>query len=69
MPGMSCGGWPTSTERYNPNNQGPLTTVAVAVERVAADVASAVVEVLTLDVADISALAAHVPVRMDVVSL
>jgi len=45
------------------------TTVAVAAERVAADVASAVVEVLTSDVADISALAAHVQVRMDVVSL
>lgn len=45
------------------------TTVAVAAERVAADVASSVVEVLTSDVADISALAAHVQVRMDVVSL
>jgi hypothetical protein len=44
-------------------------TVAVATERVAADVASAVVEVLTSDVADISALAAHVQVRMHVVSL
>ncbi|MGH3978670.1 MAG: hypothetical protein ACRDRZ_06670 [Pseudonocardiaceae bacterium] len=45
------------------------TTVAVAAERVADDFACAVVEVLTSDVADISALAAHVHVRMDVVSL
>jgi len=45
------------------------TTVAVAAERVAVDVAGAVVEVLTSDVADIFALAAHVQVRMDVVAL
>lgn len=43
--------------------------VAVAAERVAADVAGAIVEVLTSDVVDISALAAHVRVRMDVVTL
>ena len=42
-------------------------TVAVAAERVAADVACAVVEILTSDVADISALAAHVDVRIAVV--
>ncbi|MGH3897812.1 MAG: hypothetical protein ACRDTA_06060 [Pseudonocardiaceae bacterium] len=44
-------------------------TVAVAAERVAADVPCAVVEVLTSDVADISALAAHVEVRIAVVPL
>ncbi len=44
-------------------------TVAIAAERVAADVPCAVVEVLTSDVADISALAAHVEVRIAVVSL
>jgi len=41
------------------------TTVTVAAERVAADGAGAVVEVLTSDIVDISALAAHVQVRMD----
>lgn len=44
-------------------------TVAVAAERVAADVPCAVVEVLTSDVPDISALAAHVEVRIAVVPL
>jgi 3',5'-cyclic AMP phosphodiesterase CpdA len=43
--------------------------MAVAAERVAADVAGAIVEVLTSDIVDISALAAHVRVRMDVVTL
>lgn len=44
-------------------------TVAVAAVRVAADVPCAVVEVLTSDVADISALAAHVEARIAVVAL
>lgn len=44
-------------------------TVAVAAERIATDVPCTVVEVLTSDVADISALAAHVDVRIAVVSL
>ncbi|MGH3871845.1 MAG: hypothetical protein ACRDSR_10095 [Pseudonocardiaceae bacterium] len=44
-------------------------TVAVAAERVAADVPCAVVEVLTSDVADISALATHVEARITVVAL
>lgn len=44
-------------------------TVAVAAERIATDVPCTVVEVLTSDVADISALAAHVDVRIAVASL
>jgi hypothetical protein len=44
-------------------------TVAVAAERVDADVPCAVVEVLTSDVADISALAAHIEVRIAMFSL
>ncbi|MGH4008308.1 MAG: hypothetical protein ACRDTH_09190 [Pseudonocardiaceae bacterium] len=44
-------------------------TVAVAAERVAADVPCAVVEVLTSDLADISALAAHVDARIAVGAL
>lgn len=44
-------------------------TVAVAAERIAANVPGAVVEVLTTDAADISALAAHVEARIAVVSL
>lgn len=44
-------------------------TVAVAAERVATDVPCAMVEVLTSDVADVSALAAHVEVRIAVVPL
>jgi hypothetical protein len=45
------------------------TTVAVAAERVAAEVPCAAVEVLTSDVADISALAGHVEARITVISL
>jgi len=44
-------------------------TVIVAAERVAADVPCAVVEVLTSDVPDISALATHVEARIEVISL
>lgn len=44
-------------------------TVAVAAERVTDDISCAVVEVLTSNVADISALAAHVKVRIAVVPL
>lgn len=45
------------------------TTVAVAAERVAAEAPCTVVEVLTSDFPDISALAAHVKVHITVVSL
>ncbi|PZS23568.1 MAG: hypothetical protein DLM60_02175 [Pseudonocardiales bacterium] len=44
-------------------------TVAVAAERVAADYSCTLVEVLTSDATDISALAAHVEVRITVMSL
>ncbi len=44
-------------------------TVAVAAQWIAADVPCAIVEILTSDVADISALAAHVEVRIAVVPL
>ncbi len=44
-------------------------TVVVAAERVAADVPYAVVEVLTSDVPDIEALAAHVDARIAVTTL
>ncbi|MGH3693185.1 MAG: hypothetical protein ACRDRX_04160 [Pseudonocardiaceae bacterium] len=44
-------------------------TVAVAAERVATDVPCTVVEVLTSDVPDISALAAHIEARIAVTSV
>lgn len=45
------------------------TTVAVAAERIATDVPSTIVEVLTSDIPDIEALAAHVKARVTVISL
>jgi len=45
------------------------TTVAVTAEHLAADTPGAVVEILTSDVGDMSALAAHVEVSVAVVPL
>lgn len=45
------------------------TTVAVTAEHLAADTPCAIVEVLSSDVADMSALAAHVDAPMAVISL
>ncbi len=55
--------------RLVPSTSVVDATVVVAAERVATDAACAVVEVLTSDVPDISALATHVDTRITVTSL
>lgn len=55
--------------RLVPNASVVDATVIVVAERIATDTTCAVVEILTSDVPDISALSAHIEARIAVVSL